>query len=66
MEDNKTLWWILAAIILTVVGFAVIPPLIKRYSSKLYREINKREKIDFDDLGPKIVKKGGKGARDGH
>ncbi len=45
MEDNKTLWWILTAIILTVVGFALIPPLIKRYSSKLYREINKREKI---------------------
>lgn len=47
----------LGAITLTIVGFAVIPPLIKQYSSKLYRETNKREKIDFDDLGPEIVKK---------
>ena len=57
MEGNKTIWWMLGAITLTIVGFAVIPPLIKQYSSKLYRETNKREKIDFDDLGPEIVKK---------
>ena len=40
---------------LTVIGFAVIPPLLDKYSNKAYKSFLKKEEIDFDNMGPKIV-----------
>lgn len=41
----------------TVVGVVVIPPLLKKYSNKLYKFSVKKNEIDFDNLGPEIVRK---------
>lgn len=57
MSSGKTLCWVLGAIAITVVGIIVIPPLLKKYGVKLYKSSAKKEEIDFDNLGPEIVKK---------
>lgn len=57
MDSNKTIWWVLGLIALAAVGFIVIPPLMKKYSNKLYKKSLKEDEIDFDNLGPEIVKK---------
>ena len=57
MSSGKTLCWVLGAIAITVVGIIVIPPLLKKYGVKLYKSYAKKEEIDFDNLGPEIVKK---------
>lgn len=56
MTEKKTLI-IISGVILTVVGFIIIPPLMKKYSNKLYKLRIKSEDIDFDGMGPEIVKK---------
>lgn len=56
MSEKKTLI-IIGGIILTVVGFIIIPPMMKKYSNKLYKSRMKSEDIDFDSMGPEIVKK---------
>ena len=56
MTEKKTLI-IISGVILTVVGFIIIPPLMKKYSNKLYKSRIKSEDIDFDSMGPEIVKK---------
>lgn len=56
MTEKKTLI-IIGGVILTVVGFIIIPPLMKKYSNKLYKSRIKSEDIDFDNMGPEIVKK---------
>lgn len=40
---------------LTVAGFIVIPPLIKKYGNKAYKKSLSTEDIDFDNMGPEIV-----------
>jgi len=45
----------LAFVVLTVVGFIVIPPIIDRIASKVYKASLKKEEIDFDDMGPEII-----------
>ena len=57
MSSGKTLCWVLGAIAITVVGIIVIPPLLNKYGVKLYKSSAKKEEIDFDNLGPEIVKK---------
>ena len=57
MSSGKTLCWVLGVIAITVVGIIVIPPLLKKYGVKLYKSSAKKEEIDFDNLGPEIVKK---------
>ncbi len=56
----KTLKSAFSIIVLTasvVAGVLIIPRLFKRYESKMYKLSLKRDEIDFDDLGPEIVKK---------
>ncbi len=47
--------WFVAGSALTVVGFVVIPPLIKKYGNKAYKKSLDVEDIDFDNMGPEIV-----------
>ena len=57
-RKNKSIfWYVFGSIILTVAGFMLIPPLIEKYGNKLYKSSLKNEEIDFDNLGPEIVKK---------
>lgn len=47
--------WFVAGSVLTVVGFVVIPSLIKKYGNKAYKKSLDAEDIDFDNMGPEIV-----------
>ena len=44
-----------AGAVLTVAGFIVIPPLIKKYGNKAYKKSLSTEDIDFDNMGPEIL-----------
>ncbi|MBF1089992.1 MAG: hypothetical protein HXL46_08055 [Solobacterium sp.] len=46
---------VVAGAALTVAGFVVIPPLVKKYSNKVYKKSLNTEDIDFDNMGPEIV-----------
>ena len=46
--------WFVAGSVLTVVGFVVIPLLIKKYGIKVYKKSLDAESIDFDNMGPEI------------
>lgn len=54
---EKTVYWILGVAAITAIGFLVIPPLMKKYSNKLYKSSLKKDEIDIDSMGPEIVKK---------
>lgn len=47
--------WILGSIALMVIGVFVVPKLLKIYTGKLYKKSHKE--IDYDEMGPEIVKK---------
>lgn len=51
---GKFIWFAVGSA-LTVAGFLVIPPLIKKYGNKTYKKSLNTEEIDFDDMGPEIV-----------
>lgn len=55
--SEKKVFIIIGGIILTVIGFMIIPPLMKKYSNKLYKSNIKSGEIDFESMGPEIVKK---------
>ncbi len=57
MNTDKTLYWVIGVLALTVIGFLVIPPLMKKYGNKIYKSSLKKDEIDFDNMGPEIVKK---------
>ena len=46
---------VVAGAALTVAGFVVIPPLVKKYSNKVYKKSLNTEDSDFDNMGPEIV-----------
>ncbi len=48
---------ILSTIALTAIGFIIIPPLLNKVSTVIYKEAMKKEKIDIDGLQPEIIKK---------
>ncbi len=53
-KGKKTLI-IAGGIVLTAVGFIVIPRLLDKYANKTYKFSLKKEEIDFDNMGPEIV-----------
>jgi hypothetical protein len=53
-KGKKTLI-IAGGIVLTAVGFIVIPRLLDKYANKAYKFSLKKEEIDFDNMGPEIV-----------
>ena len=60
-KGKKTLI-IAGGIVLTAVGFIVIPRLLDKYANKAYKYANKaykfslkKEEIDFDNMGPEVV-----------
>ncbi len=58
MKENRKsrIWWSVGGFVLTMVGLVVIPVFIDKYSNKLYKSSLKKESINFDNLGPEIVK----------
>lgn len=57
MKKQNIALWIVGSIILTAISFVVIPKLIKKYGDKVYKSSLQNEEIDFDEMGPEIVKK---------
>lgn len=60
MDTNKKnkhgqLKWFAIGAGLTAAGFIIIPPLIKKYGTKVYRNTLNSSEIDFDNMGPEIV-----------
>ena len=55
-KTPKVLYFV-GGIAITATGFIVIPPLIKKYSNKVYKESLADDVIDFDNMGPEIIKK---------
>lgn len=51
---SKVIWFV-AGGALTITGFIIIPPLIKKYGNKVYKKSLMNDKFDFDDMGPEIV-----------
>ena len=45
------------AIMMTAAGIIIIPRLMRKYSNKVYKASVKKDEIDFDNLGPEIVRK---------
>ncbi len=56
-KGKSIFWYVLGSTALTVIGFVLMPPLIKMYGNKLYRYSLRKEESDFENLGPEIVKK---------
>jgi len=53
---SSKLWWLVGSVTLTIVGFIIVPPLITIVSNKVYKMMTSTDKIDFENLGPEIVK----------
>ena len=44
-------------VVLTAVGFVVIPPIVSSLSRKVYKAGTGTSDIDFNNMGPEIVRK---------
>ncbi len=56
-STSKNVLLIVGGVALTAVAFVVVPPIIDAVSNKLYRAQSDTSDIDFDDLGPEVVRK---------
>ncbi len=56
-EFKEKLPLIVAGVVLTAVAFVVIPPIINKVSRKVYRAQNDTSDIDFENMGPEVVRK---------
>lgn len=54
---RKIILWIIGSIIIAAVGFTINSLMINKVSNKLYKKTIEKERIDFDNLEPEIVKK---------
>jgi len=52
---KKELVWIAGSVALLAVGVFVVPKLLKKATAQVYK--NSQPEVDFDELGPEIVKK---------
>lgn len=57
MNARKTVFQIIGIVATTVIGFLMIPPLMKVCENKIYKASLKTDKIDYENMGPEIVKK---------
>lgn len=58
MKGREKAVWIAGSIAMLLGGIFVIPKLLKKYTVKIYK--SSHDEIDFDNLGPEIVKKDNK------
>ena len=63
MEEKKVckkksvFGYILGSVLLVVAGAVALLPILKKFRSRLYKSSLENEEIDFDNLGPEIVKR---------
>lgn len=56
MTSRKKAVWLTGSIVTLLVGVFVIPKLMQKGTGKIYK--SSHYDIDFDNLGPEIIKKG--------
>jgi hypothetical protein len=56
-KKGKKILFVVGGIALTAAAFVVIPPAINKVSRKVYRAQNDTSDIDFDNMGPEVVRK---------
>lgn len=57
MSVKKGVLLAIGVLTLTAVGFIILPPLLRDFSSSLYKATGTKKGIDFESLGPEIVRK---------
>lgn len=57
MKSGKIVWRIIGVLAAVAVSFLVIFPLVQKLSDKLYKKCEQKKEIDFDNLGPEVVRK---------
>lgn len=57
MNLKHSIWWVAGSLALTAICIIVTVTATKQMSTKLYKRSLKRTPIDFDALGPEIVRK---------
>ena len=56
-KKGKKILFVVGGVALTAAAFVVIPPAINKVSQKIYRTQNDTSDIDFDNMGPEVVRK---------
>ncbi len=56
MENSGVFLKVLTFIALLLIGFLVVPKILEKYSNSIYKRTSHKD-IDFNNLGPEIVKK---------
>lgn len=56
-KKGKKILFVVGGIALMAAAFVVIPPAINKVSRKVYRAQNDTSDIDFDNIGPEVVRK---------
>lgn len=57
MGKRRTIYWFIGLVAMTAIGFLLIPPLMKKCSNKIYKSSLKKDRIDFENMGPEVLKK---------
>ena len=56
MGKRRTIYRFIGLAAMTVIGFLLIPPLMKKCSNKIYKSSLKKDRIDFENMGPEVLK----------
>lgn len=48
---------IVGGVLITAAGFMVMPLILKKYGSVLYKKLTQNEEVDFENMGPEITQK---------
>ena len=54
---KKAIGRLLVGLSLVLVGLLFIPRLVEKLTNRIYRKKKEEENIDFDNMGPEIVKR---------
>lgn len=57
MSSGKTMYQTIGIVAAIALGFLAIPPILKICGNKLYKYSLKKDKVDFENMGPEIVRK---------
>lgn len=54
-SESKKFKMFIGVTALTVSGFILIPPLMKKYTNMMYKKSLKNDEIDFNSMEPEII-----------
>lgn len=64
MNTSKIICYVFGFVAITVLGIIFLPPMLRKLGNKMYKQSLKKDEIDYDNLGPEIVKKNYKEEKD--